>query len=321
MTHSPYEQMQRAVDIVNSSPHPSNKIAATVFGHDPDGMAFSVSRTNYWPHSIEKHLGFHARIGNSSGTIHAETACLLAAPFTNDAALCITDPFCPNCAKNIAEAGIRTIYIDHKGFDKDFAARRGEHFEDLSIKICEKAGIAVHKLFRKEQRTEPVVEIPDGYIPAEAGPVEFEFLSSADRASFEALVARKRRLHRGRKIAIAVARDAYEGIFGLTARAHPAIGYTIATDGYLIRQHQGKYSVILEPVNRLLMNAPRRGLKIVDGMMFCSVVPTAREQVNMAGAGLTEIYIEELTRARDDNAMAAMTTLKSAGIIAYREIF
>lgn len=321
MSHSPYEQMQRAVDIVNSSPHPSNKIAATVFGLDQDELAFSVSRTNFWPHSIEKHLGHDARIGNSSGTIHAETACLLAAPVTEGASLCITDPFCPNCAKNIAEAGIRTIYIDHKGFDKDFAARRGEHFEDLSIKICEKAGVSIYKLFRKEERVEPVLEIPEGYVPAEAGPVEFEFLSASDHATFEGLVARKRRQHRGRKIAIAIARDGQEGIFGLTARAHPAIGYSIAVDSELIRASQGKYSLMLEPLNRLLMNAPRRGLKIVDRLIFSSGVPTAREQVNMAGAGLSEIYIEDLSKARDEHAFAAMVTLRNAGIIRYREIF
>ena len=113
MTASPFDEMQRAVDIVGTSPHPANKIAATVFGLDTTGQPFSVSRTNCWPQSIADRIGMDADIGDSSGTIHAETAAIFAAPVTAGAALCVTDPFCPNCAKNIAEAGIRTIYIDH----------------------------------------------------------------------------------------------------------------------------------------------------------------------------------------------------------------
>src|SRR5690606_7708262 len=113
-----------------------NKIAATVFGHDLAGKPFSVSRTNFWPAAIANSIGTEDDIGDSSGTIHAETAAILAASHTAGAALCVTDPFCPNCAKNIAEAGIKTIYIDHKGFDKDFATRRGGDFQNMSMRIC-----------------------------------------------------------------------------------------------------------------------------------------------------------------------------------------
>src|SRR5262245_21403475 len=128
---SPFAQMQKAVDIVNTSPHPANKIAATIFGRDKTGRGFSLSHTNFWPRAILDHFGMEARIGNASGTIHAETECILASPApTEGASLSITDPFCPNCAKNIAEAGIRTVYIDHKGFKKDFVARRAHAFEN-----------------------------------------------------------------------------------------------------------------------------------------------------------------------------------------------
>ena len=35
---------------------------------------------------------------------------MIDAPFATDgASLCVTDPFCPNCAKNIAEAGIKRV--------------------------------------------------------------------------------------------------------------------------------------------------------------------------------------------------------------------
>ena len=38
------------------------------------------------------------------------------------------------------------------GFDLKLCVR------ERSLKICEKAGISIYKLFRKEQRTEPVLE-------------------------------------------------------------------------------------------------------------------------------------------------------------------
>ena len=180
----PFEEMQKAVDIVNTSLHSANKIAATLFG---DG--FSISRTNYWPKHIASHFGMDTRIGNSSGTVHAETACILAAPMTEGASLCVTDPFCPNCAKNIAEAGIKTIYIDHKGFDKDFAARRGGHFQDMSMQVCEKAGISIYELRRKEKTLAPILQVSGDYRPANDAPVIVSSVPRADQAIFLDLIA------------------------------------------------------------------------------------------------------------------------------------
>ena len=171
MRPDPYTEMQKAVDIVNTSQHPTNKIAATLFGQDHEGQVFSVSRTNYWPEPILKKIGTTQRIGNSSGTIHAETACIMNAPCTEGASLCVTDPFCPNCAKNMAEAGIKTVYIDHKGFNKDFVARRGDEFENMSMYICESAGISVYEIRRKEKELIPILKIAPAYRPVEDFPV------------------------------------------------------------------------------------------------------------------------------------------------------
>ncbi|MCD8520448.1 MAG: hypothetical protein LRY57_04065 [Alphaproteobacteria bacterium] len=143
--------MQRAVDIVLTSPHPTNKIAATLSGKTEDGLDFCISSTNSWPDAILNTIGHGEKIGNSSGTIHAETECILKAPATNGASLFITDPPCPNCVKNMAEAGIKKLYIDHKGFEKDFALRRGDDFSGLSLPLCQEAGMDVYEIRRKEQ--------------------------------------------------------------------------------------------------------------------------------------------------------------------------
>ncbi len=316
MLPDPFEQMQKAVDIVNTSLHPENKIAATLCG---DGKNyFSLSYTNYWPEPISHHIGKDTRIGNSSGTVHAETACILSAPHSAGASLFITDPFCPNCAKNIAEGGIKTIYIDHKGFNKDFAERRGHHFESMSMRICEKAGITVNEIRRKEREIIPILEVAPDYVPADESPVEMDDIGSADEDTFRELIADKKKEHRGRRIAVAIARDSRARAWGLTARAHPAIGYSLQRDAQEMEHPQdGKYSFMLEPVNRLLMNAPRRGMKLIDGLIYSSGVPTAREQVNVVGAGFKNLFIGDLLKARDEDAFNAMNLLTKHGIVAF----
>lgn len=315
MTFCPFEQMQRAVGVVQSSPHPTNKIAATVFGTDCDGNPFSVSHTNYWPEKIEKEIGIKTRIGNSSGTIHAETACILAAPYTEGASICVTDPFCPNCAKNIAEAGIKTIYIDHKGFDKDFIARRENVFDDMSMRICERAGINVYQLWRKEKRLEAILEVPEDYRPPEENPVIIEKTGIESVKAFTKHIKGTGTALRGIKHAIAVARDGKGRHFIMTARAHPVLGFTLLQNLNEIENPQGKYSFIQEPVNRLMMAAARHGLKIKDGCLYASQLPTAREQVNIVGASLTAIHIGEADKARDEFAIQAIKQLQEHNIL------
>ncbi len=170
----PFNALQKAVDIVNTSSHPQNRIAASIF-HEKDGWLFS--QVNQWPALIESKLGREQRIGKSSGTIHAETACIYEAAFQNSlpvqgASIAITDPPCPNCVKNMAEAGIDNIYIDHKGFQKDFAKRRIEHFNLLSVRLAEKAGISMYEVNRKSQSIKPITIAQKNYIPFNEKPLE-----------------------------------------------------------------------------------------------------------------------------------------------------
>lgn len=315
MPVTPYQAMQDAVEIVGASTHPTNKIAAALFTDE-----WALSRTNFWPQSILDKIGTKKRIGSSSGTIHAETACILDAPgATRGASLCVTDPICPNCAKNIAEAGIRTIYIDHKGFDKDFFKRRGNHFDSMSMQICQKAGISVYQLWRKEERLVPIIEAAPDMIPPDDSPVHMERIETADDKNFRFYIERATHIHMRRKFALCFSEDAFGAKHVLFVRSHVVRGYTLHNkdDLYEVEKPESKYSFIQEPVNRLLMTLARRGLTPINGFLYCSQVPTSREQVNLVGADIVRITIGDLTKSRDAEGLRAMEQLARANIIQY----
>jgi deoxycytidylate deaminase len=65
------------------------------------------------------------------------------------------------------------------------------------------------------------------------------------------------------------------------------------------------------------MYMARHGMASAEGYLFCSQVPTSREQVNLVGAGIKRITIGDPQKARDLNAIDAMRQLSGAGIIQY----
>ena len=311
----PFAAMQAAVDIVGTSQHPENKVAAALFTRSHGEV-----RVNYWPEPILTAFGMNIDIGNSSGTVHAETACILGfGSATEGASLCITDPFCPNCAKNIAEAGIKKIYIDHKGFDKDFFQRRGGHFDTMSMRICEKAGISVYELWRKDERLVPIYEPPANHFISEDSPIYKEPIEGASDGVLADILAQGFKFHEKRKFAVAFVQDADGKFFSLTARGHAVTGFTMEDpdDVAVIEKRDEKYSFFQEPVNRLMMYMARHALTLCDGYLFCSQVPTSREQVNLVGAGIKRITVGDLRKARDADALTAMKQLADAGIVDY----
>ena len=300
-----YDHMQAAVDIVGQSPHPTSKVAATIAG---EGFAFSY--TNHWPQIILDTIGQETRIGNSSGTIHAETYCIFSANKhghpTKHAAIFVTDPPCPNCMKNIAEAGINKLYIDHKGFDKDWANRRGDQFEAMSMRIAEKAGIDVFVLYRKEQRFEIISKHHPNYKPSNEDPASIKTYTDWKKAIDSAHKAYPKT-----PFALAFAKDKNSNALSLLVDSHPTIGYTSET----VENKQGKYSFILQPLNRLLMIAAREGLKLDSQHIYSSRTPTSRELVNFIGAGQNTITIGNPELSRDEHGPAACKTLKEYNLL------
>lgn len=327
-----FTYMQSAVDIVQTSAHPANKIAAVLAGEDVAGQPFSLAKVNFWPAPIREKIGLGVEIGNASGTVHAETACLLAAPRTRGATLFVTDPPCPNCVKNMAEAGIKKLYIDHKGFGKDFARRRGDDFEEMSLMICKKSGISVHVVHRREQRIETILEIADDYWPAIEKPARvFEVSKAIDEPEFKKIVRNEKEFYEEKPFAIALAHPPHlhlppvgggeEGRRGnstqsflISAEIHAIAGFTSDMPA-----PEGKYNYQLQPVHRVLMTAARRGLRIDHNYLFCSRVPTAREQVNLVGAGFSKLYLGDDRHARDEDGLRAFEQLVKAGILCFMD--
>ncbi len=320
MTSPPFLHMQAAIDIVPKSQHPTNKIAAALFGINKDGKEFSISRTNHWPEPIYEKIGTTKDVGNSSGTIHAETACILNSPYaTENASLCITDPFCPNCAKNIAESGIKNIYLDENGFDKDFFKRRGDHFDRMSMQICERAGINVYALSMLAKKTRTILKIPDNYKPAEDSPIIAEPIESVSDAILHDIIESATTHNKRRKFAIAMVKTKNGNDFALIARAHAVIGYSMQEpeEALDLLTPRGKYSFIQEPINRLMMYLARKGHTLHPDYLYCSQVPTAREQVNLVGANIKRITVGNTQRCRDPRGLDAMKILKDKKILDY----
>lgn len=314
MHEKAFNAMQKAVDIVNDSPHPTHKISSAILIKSE-----IVTATNYYPKPILDVLGKDQRIGKSSGTVHAETAAILKASKTAGASIFITDPFCPNCAKNIVEAGIKTIYIDHKGFEKAFWEKSGSHFKNMSMEIAVKAGISVYKIERKAKKVTPIYEALPDYTPPEDSPVEIEPCPNNHEA-FHKLIHDMSQQHHNRKFATAMVTTTEGQSFCMTARVHAVTGYTIQDDRDIetMTNPGHKYSYIQEPMNRLLMAVKRQGYTIVPKYVFSSQIPTSREQINMVGAGLSEIYVGDPFRARKDSDIEAKDILDKNGILSFK---
>lgn len=308
---------QMAVDIVGQSPHPDNKVAACAFTEH-----HAIARTNEWPERIEKNIGTSTRIGDSSGTIHAETNCLLHFPDKTDgASLAITDPCCPNCAKCIAEAGIKNIYIDHKGFTKDFASRRGDEFKNMSMSILVHAGINVYEVNRKEKTITPIHEHPENYIAQENNPLEIKPLHHKETpGNFLDILEAVHIKHP--RWGAALAKDTTGQTFTLIASSHPAVGYLPATvkHDHSIETTNHKYDFYLEPLHRLLFGCARHALKITNGYLWTSTIPTARELVNLCATDLTILKIGQQTIPKKESAFSAQRQLEDANILKFKTL-
>ena len=316
----PVQMMEKALEIVPQSPHPTNKIAACIW--NPDNPSEFVTKTNSWPSFIEDKIGRDKRIGNASSTIHAETNMIFSAPFPTEGTYAsVTEPLCPNCAKNIAEAGIKRIYIDQNGFDKDFFNRRGNEFTEMSMRIFEHAGISVYAI-TSEGRIKSILEINENYQAPNDHPIIANEIDTVSNFIFETKISDAHNTYGDKKFSVCFAKDPLGTVFCISATSHVVEGFTV-TDSEQVEQllnEPGKYTYIQESLNRTLMYLSRKGLTLVDDFLYCSEVPTSREQVNMVGAEISIISIGDRTKSRDEHGFLAKELLSEKKIISYLDI-
>lgn len=305
---TPYEAMQHAVDIVNNSEHIKNKIAACLF----KGNEW-IARHNQRAADLSTHFTPELRIGQSSQFLHAEVACVFSSDFaTEGASLCVTDPFCPNCAKAICEAGIAHVYIDHKGLDKDFAKRRGDDFESLSLLMMEKAGIPVTITHRKEKRMEKLINPP--VLTRRGAAKGIEFFDLEDGVTLDSYLKKFRTRQPHTAWAIAKIREQNEREVGILVFEELTSGLTPHEFSQKDNLSE-KYRFPVDPLNRLLFYCVRKGCVLIDHAIGCNLYPSSRALVNAVGYGVKNFTIGETKADHDEHGLNAGALLQKHGII------
>lgn len=311
-----FDLMQNAVDIVLRSEHPTSKVAATLFIQDQNCI---ISDINHWPATISAVFKNDERIGNTSGTIHAETACLFQAPLsTHNSAMYITDPPCPNCVKNMTLAGIKHIYIDHKGFDKEFAKKRASVFENMSLEICKKGGIDVFKIYRKEQKIVPLLSHSQSSHTDNQRLFFQKETSHCDDNVFLNFIHERKENYGHMPFATALMVDQKDPDlrFWVSTKQSWPPGFNVSDNhDEPIIMPDNKYSFHCEPLNALMMLSIRLGKKLDNTYIYSSRIPTSRELVNFIGAGYNKIKIGNIETARDIHAPQALKKLLDANVI------
>lgn len=310
-------RMQDAVDQVHGSEHIKNKIACCLF--DPVKQDVYTVHVNHRPLALKNAYTPDIRIGNSSQFIHAETACIFDFESSVEGtAICITDPFCPNCAKAIAESGIRHVYIDHKGLDKDFAKRRGADFESLSLLIMEKAGIKVSIVYRKEDRIEPLLDPKiETRIGSAAG---IEFFDIADELSIADMVHSFRMRQAHTAWATARIKEKEGKTTGILVFEGLPPGLT-PHDYTEKRGEVAKYRLPVDPLNRLYFYIKRKGLTLMDNHVGCNLFPSSRALVNSTGMNVQKLTIGESTPDHDSDGHNAASILEKSSILTIERLY
>lgn len=302
------KHMQAALNLRDNSPV-TDKVGATITGTDQNGESFVISRTNFWPGGIQEKIGTDTKIGNASGTVHAEVAAMMAAPITQGASMYTTEAPCPNCTKYMAEAGIDRIYVRKDAFTSDFyIERRREAFENMSLKIAQDAGMRIYSV-SEDGTEEELTNLGDQNLQREFEAASVEKLDNVK--DFQKRINETKSVQGNDVYALGLAEDSAGNSYLVSAIAAPVTGHVNgATEG----PAEGKYSYYLQPVDRTIMAAARHGLKLRE--VFSSRAPTSREQVNFLGTGLTEITIENISESRDEHALRALKQLQDANILA-----
>jgi dCMP deaminase len=185
----------------------------------------------------------------------------------------------------------------------------------MSLRIAARAGISIYEVNRKEDKITPLLEIPADYKAPEDNPIK---ITAAPMGNLSDLIKEVKVI--APRWACGYATNAQGERFALIASAHAAIGYSVATDSEKISQSEGKYNFYLEPMTRLMMGAARHGLKLIEGQIWASCIPTAREQVNMVAGRIGTLYVGDISHSRDEDGLHARSMLEGSGILRFQTL-
>lgn len=308
-----FRRMAEALAVEETGNHPAHKVGALLHGLDGASKEFTIARPNFWPDILAKKIGREdTKLGNASTTVHAEIAVLCAAPRAEGGALYLTDLPCPNCAKALGEAAVSELYIDSHTHNTPLGIKIRPYFENASLPILECAGIKVFEMDAKTGNIRPLTHPKQR--PPTAQTINIIPLGheKPDRSDFLRMI--KQRPEKPENHAVCLAADAIGAYYFLSA--DPSLSHGLDKDmAEKILSIQDKYTVTIQPVNRLLFACARYGYKILPGYLYSAHTPTAREFVNLLGAEQNELYIGDVARCRDDWGLTALRQLLDAKIL------
>ena len=347
-----FHRMEIAVKAQESSPHSLHKVGAAIFinlhddhekslnskgknGKTPNNGIFSdydycISRPNKWPALLAQKIGKNIKLGNASTTIHAEIAAILDMPHATDGAyIYVTELPCPNCAKALAESGIKKVFIDSRAKYTKLGQKMAKFFNNISKPIFKCAGIDVLEINMARKEIANIVTHSQDCVIQVEKPVEIRCIKNeGDRLApnypekidkiFKDLINEAEGKYKGEAFTVSLAKDIAnnknENYSAMIVRPHMTVGID-EDEAQKLKSKLSKYSLILQPLNRALIYAARRGLKICPDYIYSAHVPTSREFVNLIGGGYTKIWIGNKNRSRNKFGITAMRQLEENGII------
>ncbi len=307
--------MKLALEAEEKSLHPTHKVGALICGYDNSDHFYAIAHANHWPPLLEQHIGRETKLGKASTTVHAEVAAILKAPATDGAEIYVTDLPCPNCAKIMAEARIKTIYIDSHTHNTPLGKKLKPFFDDISLPILQSAGIQVfemdceqstiHELGELQTNILRPIERPVHHIPLEGGQIHIDHFNAMIEEQHAVLNA---------PFAACYAKSDLDQYTFLCAQSHRSMGLT-KNQAEEISAAQNKYTPTIQPINRLLLTCARYGLKIDENYLYSSQTPSSREFVNLIGAGYTSLSIGDKTKCIDEWGIMALKQLTNHNIL------
>ena len=316
MPADPFKKMEKALEIESRSTHPVHKVGALLCGQDIAKSHFERGHANFWPAPLAEKFGPDEKLGNASTTVHAEIAVILNAPGKEGADLSVTDLPCPNCAKSIAEARIGTVYIDSHAHETPLGKKMEPYFSKISRPLLEYAGVNLLEMNRAARTIKPWVEIAENAVIPVEKPVEMTLIGPKDMTAekFERLIAHAHERYENAPFVVAFAHTRLGSRAALTVRPHRAIGLDEDKEAQLAPLLE-KYSLTLQPLDRALITSARYGLTIEPEFLYSAHVPTAREFVNLIGAGIMSLRIGDVTKGRDEWSLRALAQVRERRIL------
>ncbi len=305
--------MEIALRAENQSDHDDHKVGTLVRGKDSNGDIYEIARANFWPKSLRKYIGETEKLGNASTTVHAEVAAICAAPATENADIYITDLPCPNCAKVIAEASIKNVYIDAHTHNTPLGIKIKPYFDNISTLILNSANINIYEMDVTRKIIEHTYSPSQNALRSIDKPIKHIKISNKDvnQSYFTKMIEE----HKSNAPFAACLTKSLLGQYSfMFAQSHRSIGLSKEKAEFICKT-QSKYEPTLQPINRLLLSCARYGVKIDPKYLYSSQTPTSREFVNMIGAGYTNIIIGDKNKCRDEWGIKALSQLLEHNII------